>query len=469
MVAGQAFGPQPPGQDGANAVNQSAIMDTRNTTDIRSKVGKYTLLGEIGRGATSRVYRGKDPFAGREVAIKIVRPEPGVDETARRRLRKAFLTEASMVGKLNHPHIIEIYDADLLDDFGYIVMELIEGTTLMTHCEQASLLPLEQIVEVAFKCSRALEFAHRHGVIHRDVKPANILITKDGEVKISDFGTAMNEETEHTQLEGVGTPLYMSPEQVENKELTPQSDVYSLGSAVYHLLTGRPTFSAGSRASLAHQIVHIEPSPPSAYRTGIPAELDRVVMRALNKNVRERYRSAADLSRDLWKSHGSLLLPVEASSDSEQFNAIKDLPFFRDFSEVEIWETVRLSMRHVAQPEAAVAREGEIGRSFFLITSGKARVSKQGREVDTLTTGDCFGEILYFEKEIVKRSTSISAAADLTYIAIALSALQKASDACQKQFNRAFMRILVARLAGANDRAAQRSNRCTESEYRFPG
>ncbi len=431
-------------------------MDALNTTDIRSKIGKYTLLGEIGRGATSRVHRGKDLFAERDVAIKIVRPEPGVDESARRRLRRAFLTEASMVGKLNHPHIIELYDADLFDDFGYIVMELIEGTTLMTHCDQARLLPLEQIVEVAFKCSRALDFAHRHGVIHRDIKPANILIRKDGEVKISDFGTAMNEETEHTQLEGVGTPLYMSPEQVKNQELTPQSDVYSLGSAVYHLLTGRPTFSAGSRASLAHQIVHIDPSPPSTYRTEIPAELDRVVMRALNKNVSERYLSAADMSRDLWKSHGSLLLPAESSSDSEQFHAIKDLPFFRDFSEVEIWETVRLSKRHVVQPKAIVAREGEIGGSFFMITSGKARVSKQEREVDTLTSGDCFGEILYFEEEIVKRSTSIFAAGDMTYIEIALSALQKASDACQKQFNRAFMRILVARLAEATDRAAPR-------------
>jgi eukaryotic-like serine/threonine-protein kinase len=427
-------------------------MNDLTGTGMPDRIGKYPIVRQIGQGATSRVYLGRDPFSDRDVAVKIVRPELDVDDNARMRLRKAFMAEAALVGKLNHPHIVAIYDADMFDDFGYIVMEYVEGHTLQAHCVQTNLLPLEQIVEASFKCSRALDFAHRHGVIHRDVKPANILVTGKGGVKLSDFGTALNEETEHTQLEGVGSPLYMSPEQVLEQSLTAQSDVYSLGAVIYHLLTGRPTFSAGSRAGLAHQILNFDAEPPSVYRTDIPPELDQVVLRALSKDLSERYQTAAHLSRDLWKSHSCLLLPPEAASDSEHFNAIKDLPFFSGFNEVEIWETVRLSVYRTVDEYTAIALEGDVGTSFFLITAGEALVSKNGLHLDILTTGDCFGEILYFEATPTSRLTSIHAATRLTYIEITLSALQKASDSCQKQFNQAFLRILVARLAKATDR-----------------
>ncbi len=213
----------------------------------------------------------------------------------RRRFHKVFLNEASLVGKLIHPHIMAIYDADVADDYSYIVMEYVDGPTLEHYCNVASLLPVERVVEIAFKCSLALEFAHRHGVIHRDIKPANILISAHGDIKISDFGVALHAEAEHTHLQGVGSPAYMSPEQVQDKELSHQTDIYSLGVVMYQMLTGKLPFIAANKASLLYQIINIEPLPPSTHRTDIPPDLDRVIVRALDKDVRNRYQTWARL------------------------------------------------------------------------------------------------------------------------------------------------------------------------------
>jgi serine/threonine protein kinase len=314
---------------------------------IPSKIGKYPVIREIGRGATSRVYLGRDPFANRDVGIKLVSYETGVKTDLQRRFRKVFMNEASLVGKLMHPHIIAIYDADVADAYSYIVMEYVDGPTLEQYCNVASLLPVERVVEIAFKCSLALEFAHRHGVIHRDIKPANILISAQGDIKISDFGVALQAEAEHTHLQGVGSPSYMSPEQVQDKELSHQTDIYSLGVVMYQLLTGKLPFIAATKASLLYQIVNIQPLPPSTHRTDISPALDRVVTRALDKEVRNRYQTWGDFSRDLTQTYRHLKLPPESISDTEKFNAIKALPFFRDFRDVEIWETVHCSFRRI--------------------------------------------------------------------------------------------------------------------------
>jgi len=249
---------------------------------IPTKIGKYPVSREIGHGATCRVFLGRDPFAKRDVAIKLVSNEFGAGTDLRRRFRKVFMNEASLVGKLIHPHIMAIYDADVADDYSYIVMEYVNGPTLEHYSTVANLLPVERVVEIAFKCSLALEFAHRRGVIHRDIKPANILISAQGDIKISDFGVALQAEAEHTHLQGVGSPSYMSPEQVQDKELSHQTDIYSLGVVMYQLLTGKLPFIAATKASLLYQIINIEPVPPSTHRTDISPDLDRVVMRALN-------------------------------------------------------------------------------------------------------------------------------------------------------------------------------------------
>ena len=423
---------------------------------IPTKIGKYPVSREIGHGATSRVFLGRDPFAKRDIAIKLVSNEFGAGTDLRRRFRKVFMNEASLVGKLIHPHIMAIYDADVADDYSYIVMEYVDGPTLEQYSTVANLLPVERVVEIVFKCSLALEFAHRRGVIHRDIKPANILISAQGDIKISDFGVALQAEAEHTHLQGVGSPSYMSPEQVQDKELSHQTDIYSLGVVTYQLLTGKLPFIAATKASLLYQIINIEPVPPSTHRTDISPDLDRVVMRALNKDVKNRYQTWGDFSRDLTQTYRHLELPPESISDTEKFNAIRALPFFRDFRDVEIWETVRIASFKRIQPGKTVIREGDVGESFYVIASGEALVAKSGNQLDTLHAGDCFGEILYFEDTRARRITTISSATRLALIEIKAAALQKATDACQKQFNQAFLRILIDRLTWANSRLSAR-------------
>jgi serine/threonine protein kinase len=422
---------------------------------LPAKIGKYPVIREIARGGTSRVYLGRDPFANRDVAIKLVSAADGIESDLRRRFHKVFVNEASLVGKLIHPHIMAIYDADASDDFSYIVMEYVDGPTLEHFCNVTSLLPVDRIVEVAFKCSLALDFAHRHGIIHRDIKPANILIGAQGDIKISDFGVALHSGGDHTHLQGVGSPAYMSPEQVQDKELTHQTDIYSLGVVLYQLLTGKLPFIAANKASLLYQILNIDPSPPSTYRTEIPEQLDKVVMHALNKDSRLRHQTWGEFSRELTQTYRHLALPPESISDTEKFNAIRSLGFFQNFRDVEIWETVRIAAFRRIQPDKIIIREGDIGENFYVIAAGQARVTKANTELDVLNAGDCFGEILYFEHIRAKRITTIASITALTIIEIKALALQKASDACQKQFNQAFLKILIARLDTASDRLSR--------------
>ena len=424
---------------------------------LPSKVGKYPVTRELGRGGTSRVYLGRDPFANRDVAIKLVSATDGVDTDLRRRFRKVFLNEASLVGKLIHPHIMAIYDADASDDSSYIVMEYVDGPTLEHFCHVANLLPVDRVVEIAFKCSLALEFAHRHGIIHRDIKPANILIGAQGDIKVSDFGVALHAGGDHTHLQGVGSPAYMSPEQVQDKELSHQTDIYSLGVVMYQMLTGKLPFIAANKASLLYQIMNIDPSPPSTRRTDIPQQLDQVVMRALSKNPKDRYQTWGEFSRELTQTYRHLELPPDSISDTEKFNAIKALGFFRGFRDVEIWETVRIANFRRIQPDKIIIREGDVGENFYVIAAGQAKVTKDSNLLETLEAGNCFGEILYFEDTKAKRSTTISSIAAITVIEIKALALRKASDGCQKQFNQAFLRILIDRLTTANRRLSTRN------------
>lgn len=424
---------------------------------LPAKIGKYPVIREIARGGTSRVYLGRDPFANREVAIKVISAADGVDTDLRRRYHKVFLNEASLVGKLTHPHIMAIYDADVSDEYSYIVMEYVMGSTLSDFCNVTSLLTMDRVVEIAFKCSLALEFAHRHGIIHRDIKPANVLTGAHDDIKVSDFGVALHAGGQHTHLQGVGTPAYMSPEQVQDKELTHQTDIYSLGVVLYQLLTGKLPFVGSNKTSLLYQILNIDPSPPSTHRTDVPPALDRLVMRAMNKDPAQRYQSWGEFSHDLTQTYRHLELPRDSISDTEKFNAIKALGFFRGFRDVEVWETMRIASFRRILPGKIVIREGDVGESFYVIASGQAQVAKDGQTLNSLDAGDCFGEILYFEDTKARRATTISSITPLTVIEIRALALQKASDTCQKQFNQAFLRVLI-------NRPAYRQHRSTNAQ-----
>lgn len=216
------------------------------------KIGKYPVKKKLGVGATSEVYLCHDPFNDREVAVKLVFPEAFTDPEHGRLYEKLFVTEASLAGRLLHPHICQIYDAVVEDSLHYIVMEYVDGGTLEAFCKQENLLPVEDVVEIIFKCTRALEVAHNAGITHRDIKPANILYTGKIDVKITDFGAALISTGETTQVAAIGSPAYMSPQQVREHPLNHQTDIYSVGVVMYHLLTGRLPFQASNNFSLIY-------------------------------------------------------------------------------------------------------------------------------------------------------------------------------------------------------------------------
>lgn len=419
---------------------------------LPEKIGKYPVQREIGRGATSIVYLARDTFAERDVAIKVIRNRANEDADLERRFRRVFLNEAALTGKLVHPHILAIHDAVSDDAMRYIVMEYIDGPTLEHFSEPANLLPVSKVVEIIFKCSLALAYAHRLGVIHCDIKPANILVKEDTHIKISDFGAAQYDLAEHTHLRGIGSPAYMSPEQIQDQELTHQTDIYSLGVVMYQMLTGKLPHVATNRGSLLYQAVNIDPHAPSVYRKDLPAELDRVVMRALHKKLDERYASWAEFSKDLTYAYRNLELPSDTITDTEKFEGIKALSFFKDFGDQEIWETLRISSWRKFALGEVIIREGESGDFFCVVNAGQARVSKGGHLLNVLRAGDCFGEMLYFEDALARRTTTITAQSDLAVIEIKAADLNRASDALQKQMNKAFLRILIERLTWANGR-----------------
>src|SRR5919199_311361 len=260
--------------------------------EAASHIGKYPVEREIGSGATSRVYLARDPFADRDVAIKVFLFDKHADAQQERMLHKAFVAEASLAGKLNHPHIVDIYDAVVEPSYSYLVMEYVPGTTLEAHSDVATLLPVSKVVEIIFKCIRALEYAWRHGVIHRDIKPGNVLLSASGETKVSDFGASFQQRIQDTtQITGVGSPAYMSPEQVRIEPLTHQTDIYSLGVTMYRLLTGRLPFTASTQPALTYAILNTEPQRPAKLRPELPGLLDAIVMKAMEKDPKARYES----------------------------------------------------------------------------------------------------------------------------------------------------------------------------------
>jgi eukaryotic-like serine/threonine-protein kinase len=436
-------------------MDTSRLVSTPGMPAAMDTIGKFEVMKEIGKGATSAVYQAYDPFQDRQVAIKVVFPEALVDQEHGRRYRKLFITEASLAGKLSHPHIVAIYDAVAGDDLSYIVMEYVEGTTLEQYARHDHLLPIQKIVEICYKCARALDYAAKQGVIHRDIKPANILMTGESEIKISDFGAALTLVSETTQVSGVGSPAYMSPEQVKELVLTHQTDIFSLGVVMYQLLTGRLPFQGTNNYSMIYQIINVEPPRPSQFRSDLPPRIEAIVMRALQKKVADRYSTWDEFAHDLVVALGAEHKLETGFAESEKFDTLRKLDFFRQFSDVELWEVLRLATWRKHPRDTVLIQEGDIGSSFFIVIAGQVKVVKQDKLLNLLKAGECFGEMAYLGKQKFQRSASVTSITDVALIEIRAETLTKASEICRHHFHGAFLELLVDRLSMANLRLSQ--------------
>jgi len=368
-----------------------------------------------------------------------------------------FFNEAHTAGMLTHPNVINIYDAGVDDDICYIVMEYIEGgDTLKTHTSPDNLLPVEKVVEIIFKCAKALDYAHRQGVVHRDIKPSNILITRDQDVKIGDFSIAhINklDSTETQQVGVMGSPRYMSPEQLKEDNVTNQTDIFSLGVVMYELLTGKQPFDANNFSRLVAKILNEAPPPPKEIRIEIPDALNQIVLKALEKDTRDRYQMGLELASDLSKAFENLEKPQEDISEQERFNSVKGLEFFQGFPDAEIWEIIRASSWQDYVDGDDIITEGELDDCFYIIVKGKVEVMKNASIIRSLEQGDCFGEMGYLAK--TQRTATIKSKGDTALLKINSTVISQVSLNCQVRFLKVFLRTLIYRLSATTEKISQ--------------
>jgi eukaryotic-like serine/threonine-protein kinase len=265
-----------------------------------ANLGRYKILKELGRGAMGLVYLGKDPTIQRFVAIKTMRLDQIDEPEKMQEIKTRFFREAESAGRLSHPNIVTIYDAGEQDELGYIAMEFVEGHCLKEWSRKTNLMPLSDVVQTVASVADALDYAHQQGVVHRDIKPANIMIAKDRLVKVMDFGIAKVASNSRTQTDIVlGTPTYMSPEQIAGKKVDGRSDVFSLGTVLFELLTGQPPFTADNLSALLFAITHHPHPDVQSLRHDLPPMFQEIINRALQKELPQRYRRAAELAQDL--------------------------------------------------------------------------------------------------------------------------------------------------------------------------
>jgi serine/threonine protein kinase len=419
--------------------------------DLSLQVGKYEIQRQLGRGATGTVYLAVDSFSGGEVALKVIEPEVFRDPEFGTVYRSQFLNEASLAGKLKHPHIVAILDAVVLEDSGHIAMELVSGGDLSQHASSDRLLPVADVLQIGFKCCGALNYAFAEGIVHRDIKPANIMIASGTDVKISDFGSALLKRTQVVQTSIMGSPYYMSPEQIEDKVLTHHSDMYCLGVVLYELLTGRRPFTAGDLPELAQKILTESPAPPSSVREGLPKAVDSVILRALGKKPEHRYKTWADFELDL-SSACKLVSGPDAIPDSEKFVSLKGVAMLASLSDAELWELAKAGQWKRMGAGKAVIRENEAGQSFFFLAAGQVKVTRQGRLLNVIDKRECFGEMAYIRGGELPRHATVEAMTDVLLAEFEPGILGRISIGAQLQLTRALVRNLVDRLELANSR-----------------
>jgi serine/threonine protein kinase len=422
--------------------------------DLSLQIGKYDIQQLLGRGATGTVYLARDTFSGKEVALKVIEPEVFADPEFGTVYRAQFLNEASLAGKLKHPHIVTIFDAVVQEDSGHIAMELVTGGDLSQHVKPDTLLPIADVLQIGFKCCGALDYAFHEGIVHRDIKPANIMIARGTDVKIADFGAALLRRSQAVQTSSMGSPYYMSPEQIEGKALTLHSDMYSLAVSLYELLTGTRPFTAGTMDDLMSRILRQDPAPPSSVNADLPKDIDRIILQALGKKPEHRYLSWAEFALDLSKVV-RLVLPPEAISDSEKYVALKRVGMLTSLADSELWELARAGAWKRVPRAQPIVKENDAGQSFFFLAQGQVKVIRQGRLLNTIDQGECFGEMAYIRGGELPRHATVEALTDIVLAEFEPAALAQMSVGAQLALTRALVRNVVDRLELANSRVAR--------------
>ncbi|MEQ8663293.1 MAG: serine/threonine-protein kinase [Gammaproteobacteria bacterium] len=418
------------------------------------KIGKYDVIDILGKGAMGIVYKGHDAYVDRPVAIKVA-TNADADSEAESMAKRMFVNEARSAGRLDHPNILKVYEAGEEQGMPYMVMEFINGgDTLRSYCKPDTLLPIKRVCELIRQAADALDYAHTQGVLHRDIKPANIMLTETGVAKLGDFGIARRMGVDQTQIIGwFGSPLYMSPEQAQDKDLTPQYDLYSLGSVFYEMLAGTPPFAAKGLSSLIQKVVNEEPRALPEVRPEVSEPIWRVVRKMLSKELATRYKRGADIVADL----GKVLEVLERSpvmlSDEQKIEKMKELAFFARFSKNELKEVARVADWREYAAGDAIFSEGTKEKAFYVIAEGSVAVTINGTRIRDIEVGDCFGEMEYLSE--TGRTATVLANRDSTIVKVERDYKEWASLPTQVRLNRGFQEVLIERLQATSRELAR--------------
>ncbi len=444
-------------------------------SEIPQKIGKYRIIKEVGRGATAVVYLAENPHYPEPVAVKHVRFKDKAKDEAKwnRRLLKLLKAEEAVAKRLDHPNIIRIFEAVANVEEAYVVMEYFPGEPLDQYCSFERLLPVHRTVSIVFKCCMALDHAYRQGIVHRDIKPANILIDQNDNVKITDFGLALNInkriDTDSTFVMGVGSPAYMSPEQIKSYPLNQKTDLYSLGVVLFHLLTGRLPFRATNPAQLIYKILNADPPSVSQLNPELPELMDTVIRKALEKDLYSRYKNGAEFAKDLSAVRYKIVDDKEVAPDTTRFSALRKLAFFTEFDDIELWEVLRISSWRKVDALGVLFRERDADQRFGVLLEGQVEVSVDGRRVERLGPGDLFGELAWLDSADHRHLATITAVEASTYLEINPSALALATEEVQARFRQQVSTVVAKRLGAAARRLAKEGEPAVRGEFTATG
>ena len=420
---------------------------------LPEKIGRYQILSRLGAGGMGIVYKALDPVLGRHVALKAGRkevlsqqkPSDGNENDTVDKL----LQEARVAAQFIHPNIAITYDAGVDGELFYMALEYIDGTGLDEYTTKGNLLPVSRVVECIFNICYALEHIHSMGYIHLDVKPSNVMLTRQGVVKLMDFGIAnLFKDQPAREKKIIGSPLYMSPEQATPpNKTTPQSDIYSLGVVLYELLAGQCPLQGKTAYEVIYNITNKDPLPIRKIAPHISHDLEQVINTAMEKDPAHRFRSVKEFADALFpiiKGEDSTTLNKQ---DKEKLSDLKRLLFFKHFQYSDLKKIIAISSWSFHPANTPILEESSNDQNIYFIVRGKASI-ESAREVKEIKEGDCFGESSVFFN--MPRSIKILAKSDCVVMAINANILNQSEDSLQVKFLKEFFKNKTVQLIKTN-------------------
>ncbi len=422
----------------------------KSKTAIKT-IGRYRIEEQIGEGTYGVVYRGQDPLLKRDVAIKIPKIDTNAPEVTLE-LGKAFYNEAQIAGNFTHTNITTVFDVGRDNGIDYLVMELVPGRPIDDYFSDTGIEDIEECLDIIHKCCIALDFVHYHGIIHRDIKPGNIMYNRpQGLVKLTDFSISHYLESKE-QAKQAGTLAYMAPEHfLEARDITILTDIFALGCTMYKMLSGKRPFEGNSK-TLVNQILHESPKPLWGLRKDVSKEICAILDKAMAKQDEDRYQSALEFAADLKIAHNNIILERTKQSatvtwppELEYYTKFRQNDWFRYFSPDQIQQLLQIgSVKEVGDGQTIIT-EGEDSQEFFLLIEGQVMVMKKGVNINLLESGACFGDTSLLG-ESAQRTASVKAVGYVILWSIDSNKIEKLSAENRASLFKTLLGISMERL-----------------------